>query len=479
MLKKIDLDRIAVLFSILIFLIYISTLSVSLDEEDAVHFALGIKEFNVAKYQPHPPGFPVYMALGMFFNTFFKSEVLSLTFMSALFGTLSVFVFYLLVKDMLNREIALASSVLMAFTPLFWLNSVKAMSDITGLFFTLASMLLIYKYVKYEKPGHFYLGAFLAGISTGVRIHTFFILLPVIVYVSLSHKKDARIRFKGFLLFFLAILAWLLPLLLITGISEYVSSASNQFAFRVGKPDISLLGTDYSSNILALKLFGFFYYFLLGGYGINLAGLGIFSIILLFLMAVLAIFCLKNINLRGKRALFFASGIFIYLPVIFMLLPPFNPRYLIIIVPLLSLIFTKAIWSLKKVTQRYALFGFLIMLVLTHSLFLAFEISTKPAPPVQLILYVDENYGPNSVIVLSGFAYKYFTYYQVNLTKVSSTTTGCEVIKEFLSVNKTVLSVAGDEKCEGLKLKLVSSFKRDPRVHIKRSMINLYEFLVE
>ncbi|MBN2331152.1 MAG: glycosyltransferase family 39 protein [Candidatus Aenigmarchaeota archaeon] len=482
MLKSMDLDRIAILFSAFIFLVYLSTLSISLDEEDAVHFALGLKEFNVSKYQPHPPGFPVYIGLGMLFNAGLKNELLSLTCMGALFGALSVFVFYMLAREMLEREIALASSVLMAFTPLFWLSSLKAMSDIPALFFTLASMLFIYKYIKYNKPGYFYTGALLAGISTGVRIHTLFILLPALVYSAYMHKKGVRIRNKGFLLFVIAMLAWLLPVMLITGIPEYLSSAVSQFGFRVGKPHISIIGTELTPNYLALKLFSSFYYFLLGGYGINLASLGLFSTVLLFFMAALAILFLKNVNLRDRRVLFLVSGVLIYLPVIFILLPPFSPRYLLVLIPLLSLIFTKALWNLKKPNQRYPLFGLLILLVLTHSIFLALEISTKSAPPVQLINYVNENYGSygsEGIIILNGFASKYFTYYHTDLTRLSETETDCERIKKIISENKTVLSIAGDKNCEGLQLELVSTFKRDPRVHIKRSMINLYEFLLE
>ena len=112
MRKNMNLDKIAILFSIVIFIVYLSTLSISLDDEDSAHFALGLKEFNVTKYQPHAPGFPVYMAIGVFFNTIFRNEIFSLTFMSAMFGAFSVFVFYLLTKEMFSKEIALVSIVL-------------------------------------------------------------------------------------------------------------------------------------------------------------------------------------------------------------------------------------------------------------------------------------------------------------------------------------------------------------------------------
>jgi len=35
---------------------------------DAVQFALALREFDVAKHQPHPPGYLLYVGLGRLFN---------------------------------------------------------------------------------------------------------------------------------------------------------------------------------------------------------------------------------------------------------------------------------------------------------------------------------------------------------------------------------------------------------------------------
>jgi 4-amino-4-deoxy-L-arabinose transferase-like glycosyltransferase len=478
-MKTGNLDRVAVLFTVIMFLIFLSTLSISLDDEDSVHFALGLNEFNVSKYQPHPPGFPVYIAIGMSFNSFLRNEILSLTVISALFGALSVLVFYHLAKEMFEREIAFFASVLMALTPLFWLNSVKAMSDMTGLFFILLSMLFIYRYIKHGNPSYFYIGVLLSGISAGVRIHSLFILIPILIYSSFFHKKGIRIKLRGCLLLIIAILIWFLPLILITGIPEYFSTAGSQLLYRVDRPDISALGTGFTFDYLGQRMFGFPYFFLFGGYGINLAGLGVLSMLLLFFMAALIIISLKRIDHKDKRFLFFASGIVLYLIVVFITLPPFNPRYLLILIPLLSLIFTSTIWSFKKPNLRYALFGVLVLLVLIHSIFLALVIRSEPSPPVQLIDHVNENYGPGDVLILNGFALKYFIYYQTNLTLLSNRAADCGTIENLLSGGRKVLTISGSEECSGLKLSGVAGFKRDPRVHVKRSMINLYEFLPE
>ena len=41
---------------------------------DAVQFALALTEFDVAKHQPHPPGYLLYVGLGRLANRWVRSE---------------------------------------------------------------------------------------------------------------------------------------------------------------------------------------------------------------------------------------------------------------------------------------------------------------------------------------------------------------------------------------------------------------------
>src|SRR5262245_29042150 len=36
----------------------------SLEDIDSINFALGLRDFDPAQHQPHPPGYPVYIAVG-------------------------------------------------------------------------------------------------------------------------------------------------------------------------------------------------------------------------------------------------------------------------------------------------------------------------------------------------------------------------------------------------------------------------------
>src|SRR5882672_2279551 len=43
---------------------HIPFLAPSLEDWDSINFALGLRAFDPALHQPHPPGYPVYMVLG-------------------------------------------------------------------------------------------------------------------------------------------------------------------------------------------------------------------------------------------------------------------------------------------------------------------------------------------------------------------------------------------------------------------------------
>src|SRR5918996_4987603 len=43
---------------------HLPSLSPTLEDIDSLNFALGLREFDPVLHQPHPPGYPVYIALG-------------------------------------------------------------------------------------------------------------------------------------------------------------------------------------------------------------------------------------------------------------------------------------------------------------------------------------------------------------------------------------------------------------------------------
>src|SRR3990172_7188223 len=50
--------------ALIYFAAHLPFLAPSLEDYDSINFALGLRDFDPSRHQPHPPGSPVYIALG-------------------------------------------------------------------------------------------------------------------------------------------------------------------------------------------------------------------------------------------------------------------------------------------------------------------------------------------------------------------------------------------------------------------------------
>jgi hypothetical protein len=66
-------------------------LAASLEALDSINFALGLRHFDVAQHQPHPPGYPLYIALGKVAHAVVPSEARALSLVGLVSGALAVF----------------------------------------------------------------------------------------------------------------------------------------------------------------------------------------------------------------------------------------------------------------------------------------------------------------------------------------------------------------------------------------------------
>src|SRR5215831_2233873 len=57
------LRLLVLLVSLIFFFTHLFNLPRTLEDLDSVNFALGVEHFDVGSHQPHPPGYPVYIAL--------------------------------------------------------------------------------------------------------------------------------------------------------------------------------------------------------------------------------------------------------------------------------------------------------------------------------------------------------------------------------------------------------------------------------
>jgi len=87
---------------------------------DAVQFALALREYDVSKHQPHPPGYILYVGLGRIVNAWLGDPAAAYALLAVVFSGLTTFVVFYLAREVYDRATALAAATLLAVSPLFW-----------------------------------------------------------------------------------------------------------------------------------------------------------------------------------------------------------------------------------------------------------------------------------------------------------------------------------------------------------------------
>ncbi|HEU0016851.1 MAG TPA: DUF2723 domain-containing protein [Methyloceanibacter sp.] len=67
-----------------------------LDDWDSINFAFALDDFDVLHHQPHPPGYPIYVAAGKLVYRVVADHAAALTLVSALAGAVIASMFYFL-----------------------------------------------------------------------------------------------------------------------------------------------------------------------------------------------------------------------------------------------------------------------------------------------------------------------------------------------------------------------------------------------
>jgi hypothetical protein len=237
-------------------------LASTLEDVDSINFALGVRDFDPGKHQPHPPGYPIFIALGKTARTVL-SEPHALAVWAALFGALALLPLLRLFQALDTMDEApgagpggpswLAPPVLAvlvtATAPLYWVTAVRPMTDSVGLAFVLAAQaLLATAYVRQSRDvpdsrGQYdpamaarsarliLFGAFAAALAVGVRSQALWLTAPLLVLVLAARVgRGAAGALIGSIVWFTAgTLVWLVPLVMASGGPvAYMAALSSQ-----------------------------------------------------------------------------------------------------------------------------------------------------------------------------------------------------------------------------------------------------------
>jgi hypothetical protein len=194
-------------------------LPLTLEDIDSVNFDLGVHQFDPSRDQPHPPGYAVFIGIAKLVHPWFASHAAGLAFPSVLFSALVVLPLYLLFRDLAGRSQAAMACALLIFNPVFWLNSVRPMSDVTGFAAVIGAQYLLVSALSLTgaprlQTLRWCLGVGLAGLAIGVRVQAGVLVGPIL---ALGFLKLPRLRVHTIAAFGLACAAWLVPTAVASG----------------------------------------------------------------------------------------------------------------------------------------------------------------------------------------------------------------------------------------------------------------------
>lgn len=136
-------------------------------EQDEVLFAAGVVDFDVANHRPHPPGFPLWVAIGRVFQLFFSDALLSLQVASSVASAWIVVLLASLLRLLTTPRNAVLAALAYACLPLTWLHAHRGFSTTPALALTITAVWLWTHGQK--KPGGQWLAWILLAAATGVR----------------------------------------------------------------------------------------------------------------------------------------------------------------------------------------------------------------------------------------------------------------------------------------------------------------------
>ena len=228
----------------------------SLEDLDSINFALGLRQFDVARHQPHPPGYPVYIAIGKLVHAAVPSEATVLSLIAIVAGALGVFALVALfarIDPALPRRWSMAAALMTVTAPLYWLTAARPLSDVPGLAASVAVQ--AFTLAATGAPRVLAAGLF-AGLATGLRSQSAWLTVPLLLFVVARQAtaKRARIRVAAVAGFVAGLLVWAVPLVMLSGGPRTYWRA----LFEQGAEDLSgvqMLWTTRTARQLALSAY--------------------------------------------------------------------------------------------------------------------------------------------------------------------------------------------------------------------------------
>ena len=260
-------------------------LAPTLEDLDSVNFALGVRHFDPTEHRPHPPGYPIYIALGKLSTAAFDwvspsgareapasartpepadparpradNGARGLAIWSVVFGALAAFPLLRLFRHLDGDagRAAPAAVVLALASPLFWFTAVRPLTDVPGLVAAVAGQALLAGAFMHlwaaprrpaaadpAGPAHdpalvrsgrlIVAGLFVSALAIGLRSQAVWLTLPLGAFVlayRVARGRAGRTVLLSAAALVVGAILWAVPLVVFTGgVSRYLGALVRQ-----------------------------------------------------------------------------------------------------------------------------------------------------------------------------------------------------------------------------------------------------------
>lgn len=209
---------------------------------DAGDFALGLERYSIPEFQPHPPGYILYTALGRLVNFFVGDAGGALAAISIVGGAAAVAGIFLLGRSMFDRTTGIVAGFLLLFSPSAWYYSEIQLTYSLELFLAIIATWLLYQMFFYRR--YTLAAAVFIGIAGGFRQDILLFLGPF--WFIASFRAGRREMLVSWAAMAASVLVWFVPLLYFSGgIEAYRVMDSEQW--DVGVYPYSVLADGFSA----------------------------------------------------------------------------------------------------------------------------------------------------------------------------------------------------------------------------------------
>ncbi len=202
---------------------------------DAVQFALALREYDIAKHQPHPPGYILYVLMGRLLNAWLHDPNAAYVTLAVAFSGLTTFTVYFLARAIYDRGTAMVAATLLAVSPLFWFYGSVGLTYAGEAL--AASTFAYFAYRALDgQPGRAELAGLWLGLIGGIRQPALIVLFPLWLVTTIRGPRPARSLGRGLVLMVAAASTWFVPMIWLTGGLERYLQFCVQLATSMVEP---------------------------------------------------------------------------------------------------------------------------------------------------------------------------------------------------------------------------------------------------